>query len=181
MKFKRQAMRMALPYTLAAIVLWLFTPQVSHALPNIFKKNTKPTQLQNSTDDYLKRVHGLESEPPRTMGSLWFPAAPMTETASDYKARHTGDLLMIRVVDNFSATANGTGSQQRSFNASSGISAFVGTIGATQQFAKFIFSHLGGNSERQGSFLAGFHIVLEFCGPSCGGASQRRAGCGGCA
>jgi flagellar L-ring protein precursor FlgH len=54
----------------------------------------------------------------------------MTETSLDYKARHTGDLLIIRVVDNFSATANGTGSQQRTFNASSGISSFFGNLKA---------------------------------------------------
>jgi flagellar L-ring protein precursor FlgH len=55
----------------------------------------------------------------------------LANTATDYKARSTGDLIVIRVVDNFSATANGTAQSQRSYSASSGLSNFVGSIPAT--------------------------------------------------
>src|ERR1700688_119871 len=110
---------------LAAVVLSLVAPLVLQAQFKLLKRNKKPTQVQSSLDDYLKavRARAVAKEDSRTTGSLWFPSAPMTETAADYKARHTGDLLIIRVVDNFSATASGTGSQQRAFSASSGISA----------------------------------------------------------
>jgi flagellar L-ring protein FlgH len=129
MKSTRKSPRITRPRISAAILLWLFAPHVLPAQMNFLKKNPKPTPVQSSLDDYLKRVHSLDAQPLRTTGSLWFPAAPMSETASDYKARRMGDLLIIRVVDNFSATANGTGSQQRAFNASSGISKFFGDLG----------------------------------------------------
>jgi flagellar L-ring protein precursor FlgH len=54
----------------------------------------------------------------------------MSNTASDYKARRSGDLLIIRVVDNFSATTNGAAQAQRTFNASSGISGLFGNLKA---------------------------------------------------
>lgn len=164
MRLKWQTMRMARPNILAAIVLWLFMPHVSHAQLNIFKKKSKPTQLQSSTDDYLKRVHGLDAEPPRTMGSLWFPAAPMTETSGDYKARHAGDLLIIRVVDNFSATANGTGSQQRSFNASSGISGFVGNIGAANGLQNLFSPTSAETLSGKGASTLASTLSLNFAG-----------------
>lgn len=129
MRFKWKSARITLTGMLVVILISFFAPRASRAQFQFLKKNSKPTQVQTSLDDYLKRVRALDAAPLRTTGSLWFPAAPMTETASDYKARHMGDLLIIRVVDNFSATANGTGSQQRAFNASSGISAFIGNLG----------------------------------------------------
>ncbi len=164
MRFKTQAMRIARLNTLAAIMCWFFMPHVSNAQPSTFKKKSKPTQLQTSTADYLTRVHGLDSEPPRTMGSLWFPAAPMTETAGDYKARHTGDLLIIRVVDNFSATANGTGSQQRSFNASSGIGGFLGTIGAGNGLQNLFSPTSAENLSGKGSSTLASTLSLNFAG-----------------
>ena len=164
MRFDRQAMRLARFNMLAAAMYWLLSPYVSHAQPNIFKKNSKPTQLQGSTDDYLKRIHAMDAEPPRTMGSLWFPSAPMTETAFDYKARHAGDLLIIRVVDNFSATANGTGSQQRSFNASSGISGFVGTIGASSGLQNLFSPTSAETLSGKGASTLASTLSLNFAG-----------------
>ncbi len=135
MRPKWKSLRIATRLLLAAIVFSLAAPLVLHAQFGLHKKNKKPTQVQSSLDDYLSsvRARGLIKEDSRTTGSLWFPSAPMTETAADYKARHTGDLLIIRVVDNFSATANGSGSQQRAFNASSGIGSFMGNLSATNR------------------------------------------------
>jgi flagellar L-ring protein precursor FlgH len=130
----------------------------------LLKKNSKPTQLQTSTDDYLKRVHALDAEPPRTTGSLWFPAAPMTETSSDYKARHAGDLLIIRVVDNFSATANGTGSQQRSFNASSGVSSFFGNLKAANSLQNLFSPTSAETLSGKGASTLASTLSLNFAG-----------------
>jgi flagellar L-ring protein FlgH len=124
----------------SAALLLFATPAPAKFQP--FKKPAKKkTQVQSSLDDYLASVRGRAEakEDLRTTGSLWFPAAPMAETAFDYKARHTGDLLIIRLVDNFSATSNGTGSQQRSFSASSGISSFFGNLRSTNR-AQNLFS-----------------------------------------
>jgi flagellar L-ring protein precursor FlgH len=98
-----------------------------------FKKSPPSNKVQESLDDYLKRIHAASGEPLRTMGSLWSPGSPMSNTATDYKARQAGDLLIIKVVDNFSATAAGTAQGQRTFNASSGVSAFLGNLSSTNR------------------------------------------------
>jgi len=105
---------------LLAVILPLFSGS-SNAQLGFLKKRDKPTSLQKSRDDYLARVQALAAEP-RTTGSLWVPTSMLGVSASDYKARHTGDLLIIRVVDNFSATTNGSAQAQRTYGATSGLS-----------------------------------------------------------
>ena len=88
----------------------------------------------------------------------------MTETAFDYKARHTGDLLVIRLVDNFSATANGTGSQQRTFSASSGISAAMGNLSATNRLQN-LFSPISAETmSGKGASTLSSTLALNFAG-----------------
>jgi flagellar L-ring protein precursor FlgH len=115
------------------MVAWLFLVPSLHAKFGFLKKDGKKTPVQSSLGEYLASVRGsaMAGEDLRTTGSLWFAAAPRAEMATDHKARHTGDLLIIKVVDNFSATSNGTGSQQRAFSASSGISSFFGNLKST--------------------------------------------------
>jgi flagellar L-ring protein FlgH len=133
MVFDWKTRRMNGPRALAIAAALLCAAHALHAQSPGRKKKGKATPVQKSLEDYLDsvRTRAVAKEDSRTAGSLWFPSAPMTETASDYKARHTGDLLIIRLVDNFSATSNGTGSQQRTFSASSGISAFLGNLKST--------------------------------------------------
>ena len=129
-KFRRHPFA---PFVVSAVLLSLASTQTSRAQLGFPKKRAKKSQVETSLDQYLASVRSraVAKEDQRTTGSLWFPAAPMAETAFDYKARHTGDLVIIRVVDNFSATSNGAGSQQRSFSASSGISALFGNLRST--------------------------------------------------
>ena len=164
MRCKQNPPRIKCPRVLATIVLCLFAPHALHAQFNFLKKSGKRTEVQNSLDDYLKRVHSLDAAPPRTTGSLWFPYAPMTETASDYKARHMGDLLIIRVVDNFSATANGTGSQQRAFNASSGISAFLGNLQPANRLQNLFSPTSAENLSGKGASSLASTLSLNFAG-----------------
>jgi flagellar L-ring protein precursor FlgH len=118
-------------------IIYLLTmfaaPNRTNAQLKFFKGQTKPSQVRESLDDYLKRVHAPTGDDERTTGSLWSPLATLANTASDYKARRAGDLLIIRVVDNFSATNNGSIQGQRAFSASSGVSAFLGNLGAANR------------------------------------------------
>jgi flagellar L-ring protein precursor FlgH len=164
MRSKQKSPRIAHRRILAVIALWLFAPQASHGQFKFPKIRSKPTQIQTSLDDYLKRVHALDAQPPRTTGSLWFPSAPMTETASDYKARHTGDLLVIRVVDRFSATASGTGSQQRAFSASSGISSFMGKLPATNSLQNLFSPTSAETLSGKGASALASTLSLNFAG-----------------
>lgn len=164
MKCKLKSPRITTPQMLLAILFPLFAPHAAHAQFQFLKKGSKPTQVQASLDDYLKRVHALDAAPQRTTGSLWFASAPMTETASDYKARHMGDLLIIRVVDNFSATANGTGSQQRAFNASSGISSFFGNLAATNSLQNLFSPKSAETLSGKGASSLASTLSLNFAG-----------------
>src|SRR5579859_6978909 len=134
MKIPSGLRRKKIVYLRSALACVLLAATPLYAQMKFLKGKQKPTPVQTSLDDYLARVRALSGEQPHTTGSLWSAAATMTTTASDYKARHTGDLLVIRVVDNFSATNNGTAAGQRTFNASSGIGAFFGTIPAASRW-----------------------------------------------
>lgn len=51
--------------------------------------------------------------------------------ASDYKAHNINDLIVIQIVESTSSAEDGAVKSARSFSASSGINAFMGTPGAT--------------------------------------------------
>jgi flagellar L-ring protein FlgH len=139
-----------LGFLLAAVFL-LVTGSHLHAQMGFLKKRNKPTAQQKSLDDYLARVKVLASEP-HTTGSLWSPTSLLGVSASDYKARHVGDLLIVRVVDNFSATTNGSIQAQRTFNATSGIgSSLIGNAvtanALTNLFAPSSTQNLNGKGQ----------------------------------
>jgi flagellar L-ring protein precursor FlgH len=134
MRFMRRWRRNAGSNLLLAFLLALIASNTLSAQMKLLKGEKKPSQVQSSLEDYLTRARALAAEPQRTTGSLWSPSAPMSATSSDYKARHTGDLLVIRVVDNFSATNNGLAQGQRTFSASSGVSAFFGNLPAASRW-----------------------------------------------
>jgi len=133
MNFVRRLPRNAGWMFLMTLLLAFASPNRACAQLKYFKRQAKPTQVQESLDAYLKSVRGPAADEERTTGSLWSPQARLSNTASDYKARRTGDLLIIRVVDNFTATNNGSIQAQRAFSASSGISAFLGNLGAANR------------------------------------------------
>jgi flagellar L-ring protein FlgH len=83
-----------------------------------------------SLEDYLRRV-GRQSPSDRSgssLGSLWTDQGRLADLASDYKARKVGDLVTIVVSQNVQAQNTGNVSTDRSFNASSGISALAGHL-----------------------------------------------------
>jgi flagellar L-ring protein precursor FlgH len=134
MKFLQKARRDGGSGVFLILMVMLVASNGLPAQMKFLKRDAKPSQAQSSLDDYLTRVRALAVQEPRTTGSLWSPSSPMSTTASDYKARHTGDLLVIRVVDKFSATNDGSAAGQRTFSASSGVKSFFGTIPAASRW-----------------------------------------------
>jgi len=110
------------------IVLALAIPANSLPLPKFKKAKTETTA--NSYDDYLKRVRAMSPFAPDSLGSLWVSSGSLAALAKDYKARNPGDLIVIHLVDNFTAATNGENKQSRQFNSNSAITGLVGTIGA---------------------------------------------------
>jgi flagellar L-ring protein FlgH len=107
------------------LMLPLASSSALQAQFSFLKRKSKPSQLQSSLNDYLTRVRVQSGVDQRTTGSLWSPSSLLGVSESDYKARHVGDLLIIRIVDNFSATTNGSEQAQRTFSATSGLSSGV--------------------------------------------------------
>jgi flagellar L-ring protein FlgH len=92
------------------------------------KKNSGVIQSE-SLDQYLRRMQQsplLASS--QTAGSLWSDSGRLADLGADYKARHVGDLIMITVVQNITATNAGSVSSTRNLSASSGISALPGQL-----------------------------------------------------
>jgi flagellar L-ring protein precursor FlgH len=112
-------------------MLLVFTavlPLASQAIPR-FKKS-KSVSTSNYLDEYLKRARAMNLPAPGSPGSLWVATGPLSALATDYKARNAGDLVIIHLVDNFSAATNGENKQQRQFAAQSSVTSLLGKLSA---------------------------------------------------
>jgi len=93
-------------------------------------KNT--TAKPDALVEYLDHVSARAIDPaPTTAGSLWSDNGRLANMVADYKASRVGDLVTISVAQNLSATSTGNVSTNRSFTASSGISAWPGSKSRT--------------------------------------------------
>jgi flagellar L-ring protein precursor FlgH len=79
--------------------------------------------------DYIARARAV-TPPAPTAGGFWTPQSPYSDLASDYKARNINDLIVIQVVESTTAAEDGAVKTARTFSASSGVSAAMGTLGA---------------------------------------------------
>ncbi len=79
--------------------------------------------------DYLQRVSAKTPEPAlSTPGSLWLDSGRLANLVADYKASRVGDLVTISVSQNLSASTTGAVATNRTFSASSGITALPGQL-----------------------------------------------------
>lgn len=164
MKFMQRLRRNAGAELFLVSVLLLVASSSLHAQMKFRKGQAKPTQVQTSLDDYLTRVRALGVEQPHTTGSLWSPSSLMSVTSSDYKARQTGDLLVIRVVDKFSATNDGAAQGQRTFNASSGISGLFGNLKAANSLQTLFSPTSTQNLNGKGQSALSSTLLLNLAG-----------------
>jgi flagellar L-ring protein FlgH len=114
-----------------AMLLGCCLPISSSALPRLKRSKTETTA--NVLDDYLKRARAMNLPAPATFGSLWVPSGPLATMSTDYKARNPGDLVVIHIVDNFTAATNGENKQTRQFSNTSGVTGLLGKIGTTNR------------------------------------------------
>jgi flagellar L-ring protein FlgH len=87
-------------------------------------------EAQNkSLSEYITRVQAT-SAPAQvsTTGSLWLDGGRLADMASDYKAKHVGDLVRILIMQDTTASNSANVGTDRSFKASSGIDALPGQI-----------------------------------------------------
>jgi flagellar L-ring protein FlgH len=92
---------------------------------------TKPPK-RDALADYIQHVSAkTTNSPPATPGSLWTDTGRLANMVADYKAARVGDLVTISVAQNLSATSTGNVSTNRSFSATSGITALPGALKTT--------------------------------------------------
>lgn len=107
----------------------LLLAAVTSAPAGIMKLKFKKAP-QDTRGSYISKVQqsGMGQPVERTLGSLWSPNAPLLEVAVDYKAHRLNDAVTIQIVEETSATTNGTSAQSRAFAANSGITSLGGHI-----------------------------------------------------
>jgi flagellar L-ring protein precursor FlgH len=96
---------------------------------------TKPKAAAPKKDplaEYIQRMKGAEpAVASSTMGSLWIDNGRLANMVADYKASRVGDLVTISINQNLSSTTTGNVATNRTFSASSGITALGGHIGTS--------------------------------------------------
>jgi flagellar L-ring protein precursor FlgH len=96
-------------------------------------KNKKDKHGEDTAADklakYIERVRATNAPSP-TFGSIWVPQGRFSDLAGDDKARNVNDTIIINVIEQTNAAADSTVKSQRSFSASSRISALGGLVKA---------------------------------------------------
>lgn len=124
-------------------------------------KKPKTGSASTGLDDYLKRVRTSNPPPPETVGSLWVSSGPLAEMATDYKARNPGDLLIVHLVDNFTAATNGENKQSRQFSANSQVTGFLGAIGARNRLQNLFGANSANSLDGKGSSTMSSNVSLD--------------------
>src|SRR6202140_5734689 len=84
--------------------LWWFV-LLTTGLMNASK--TKKSSEDDGLAKYLARVQMAQPPPPTlSLGSLWVDSGPMASLGSDYKAKTTGDVITIAVLQGVTSSNN---------------------------------------------------------------------------
>jgi flagellar L-ring protein precursor FlgH len=152
--FLHRAMTIAFLFTLAI-------PAGSSALPKLKLKKMHTETTADAYNDYLKRVRAMSLPEPNSIGSLWVSSSPLATLSQDYKARNTGDLIIIHLTDNFTAATNGENKQSRQFNANSAITGLVGTIGARNRLQNLFNANSANGLDGKGQSTLSSNVTLN--------------------
>jgi len=121
------------------------------------KKSAAPTITP--LQQFLQRVQGQPTAGPASPGSLWpLGGSALTDLASDYKARHLNDVVVIRIVEQTLAQASGDVTGQRDFTSNSAI---TGILGKSSTASVNPLYALGSSSNLKGSGTANSQSLLQ--------------------
>jgi flagellar L-ring protein FlgH len=113
---------------IALIAVAVLVTSVALARP----KDKTPAQKRDALADYVQRMLGTVPSPAATTpGSLWVDNGRLANMVADYKASRVGDLVTISINQNLSSTNTGNVATNRTFSASSGITA-LGSLNTTK-------------------------------------------------
>jgi flagellar L-ring protein precursor FlgH len=129
------------------------------ALPR-FKKSKTPA-TSGVYDEYLARVRAANQAPPVTTGSLWVDSGPLSLIVADYKARYPGDLVIIHLVDNFTAATNGENKQSRQFAGKSSVSSLIGALAANNRLQNLMNANSSHSLDGKGQSTMSSSVQLN--------------------
>ena len=109
-----------------AVLVGAWVVIVVVAAPLAAKKKEAPASARLA--EYLEKARAAHPPSPAN-GSLWTAHSPFATMTADDKARHVNDIIIIRVVEQTRAEADGNVKSQRKLNAESGISHLFGPLG----------------------------------------------------
>lgn len=92
-------------------------------------KDKSAPPKKDALAEYIQRMLGTAPVPSAaSLGSLWIDNGRLANMVADYKASRVGDLVTISISQNLSSTNTGNVATNRTFSASSGITALGGHI-----------------------------------------------------
>src|SRR5215469_1658690 len=142
-------------FTLTTVILF---PMAAAAKKSTQDKNKSQAADDQALDEYVRQASAANPNTPTTLGSLWTPGGALSNMARDDKASQVGDLVTINILETTTASASGTAKGVRSFSASSGVTAFLGTIKPTAPVAN-LFSPNSQNSLNGAATTASSHSL----------------------
>lgn len=154
--------RISLGLTFAMLVALFFFAAPAQADRMSDKKKAGPAA--SSLDDYLKRVRDAGTETPSTVGSLWVSSGPLSSLASDYKAHWPGDLIVVRLVDTFSAATSGENNTSRQFSTQSAVTGLLGKIGPSNALQNMFNANSNTGLDGKGASTMSSSLQLNLSG-----------------
>ncbi len=99
------------------------------AVPGAAKPKKQSSAAPSSLQQFLQRVQGQPLASTSSPGSLWpLEGSQLTDLATDYKARRLNDIVIISIVEQTLAQAEGDVTTQRAFSTTSGITGIAGRV-----------------------------------------------------
>jgi flagellar L-ring protein FlgH len=104
------------------------------------KKKDKTKQQPSALDQYIKEASvplASNGQVPQD-GSIWFPAARLSNLSADQRARNVDDVVTIVVAESASAVSTGQSKTSRASSASANITQLAGIKSATGALANLL-------------------------------------------
>jgi flagellar L-ring protein FlgH len=148
--------------TFTALLLLAASANANNLIDKVDKK--KPGPASASLEEYLKKVRDAGSETPSSTGSLWVSSGPLSSLASDYKARWPGDLVVVRLVDTFSAATSGENNTSRQFSTQSAITGLLAKFGANNALQNMFNANSATTLDGKGASTMSSSLQLSLSG-----------------
>jgi flagellar L-ring protein precursor FlgH len=134
------------------------------AAGSVWDKKKKPGPASTSLDDYIQRVQTDGLEQPASTGSLWVSSGSLSNVAADYKAHMAGDLIVVQLVDTFSAATSGENKTSRQFNTQSAVTGILGNVSPNNALQNLLAANSNTALDGKGASTMSSNLQLNLSG-----------------